>query len=126
VSAAGDGRIVFMGVRGGFGNTVEIQHGDRYTTLYAHLSRFPENLEQGERISQGQVIGYVGSTGLATGPHLHYEFRVDGIHHDPQKVKLPGSSPLEKDELVAFKSNIESLRSQLASLKRDSDTLAMR
>ena len=72
------------------------------------------------------MIGYVGKSGLATGPHLHYEFRVDGIHHDPQKVKLPGSSPLEKDELLAFKERTEGLRSQLASLRQDSDTLAMR
>ncbi len=126
ISAAGDGRVVFRGVRGGYGNTVEIQHGDRYTTLYAHLSRFPEGLKKGSRVSQGQVIGYVGKSGLATGPHLHYEFRVDGIHHDPQKVKLPGSSPLEKNELVAFKENIEPLRSQLASLRQDNETLAMR
>ncbi len=126
ISSAGDGRVVFQGVRGGYGNTVEIQHGDRYTTLYAHLSRFPKNLKKGSRVSQGQVIGYVGKSGLATGPHLHYEFRVDGIHHDPQKVKLPGSSPLEKNELVAFKENIEPLRSQLASLRQDNETLAMR
>ena len=126
VSSAGDGRVVFMGVRGGYGNTVEIQHGDRYTTLYAHLSRFPKRLKQGARVTQGQIIGYVGKSGLATGPHLHYEFRVDGIHHDPQKVKLPGSSPLEKNELVAFKANIEPLRSQLASLRQTSDTIAMR
>lgn len=126
VSSAGDGRVVFMGARGGFGKTVEIQHGDRYTTLYAHLSKFPKRLKQGARVSQGQIIGYVGSTGLATGPHLHYEFRVDGIHRDPQKVKLPGSSPLEKNELIAFKQNIEPLRSQLASLRQDSETLAMR
>ncbi len=126
VSSAGDGRVVFMGTKGGYGNTVEIQHGDRYTTLYAHLSRFPKKLKKGSRVTQGQIIGYVGATGLATGPHLHYEFRVDGIHHDPQKVKLPGSSPLEKDELMAFKANIEPLRSQLASLRQDSETLAMR
>jgi len=126
VSAAGDGRVVFMGVRGGYGNTVEVQHGDRYTTLYAHLSRFPKKLKNGSRISQGQVIGYVGKTGMATGPHLHYEFRVDGIHRDPQKVELPGSSPLEKGELIAFKEKIEPLRSQLASLRQTSDTIAMR
>lgn len=126
VSAAGDGRVVFMGVKGGYGNTVEIQHGDRYTTLYAHLSRFPKNLKNGSRVNQGEIIGYVGKSGLATGPHLHYEFRVDGIHHDPQKVKLPGSSPLEHSELVAFKETIEPLRSQLASLRQDSETLAMR
>ena len=126
VSSAGDGRVVFMGVKGGYGKTVEIQHGERYTTLYAHLSRFPKRLKNGSRVTQGQIIGYVGKTGLATGPHLHYEFRVDGIHRDPQKVKLPGSSPLEQNELVAFKANIEPLRSQLASLRQDSETLAMR
>ncbi len=126
ISAAGDGRVVFMGVKGGYGNTVEIQHGERYTTLYAHLSRFPKRLKNGSRVSQGQVIGYVGKTGLATGPHLHYEFRVDGLHRDPQKVKLPGSSPLENDELMAFKSNTKPLRSQLASLRQNSETLAMR
>ena len=125
ISAAGDGRVVFMGVRGGYGNTVEIQHGDRYTTLYAHLSRFPKRLKQGARVSQGQVIGYVGKTGLATGPHLHYEFRIDGIHHDPQKVELPGSSPLEQQELIAFKQRIQPLKAQLASLKQDNETLAM-
>ena len=125
ISAAGDGRVVFMGVRGGYGNTVEIQHGDRYTTLYAHLSRFPKRLKQGARVSQGQVIGYVGKTGLATGPHLHYEFRIDGIHHDPQKVELPGSSPLEQQELIAFKQRIQPLKAQLASLRQDNGTLAM-
>ncbi len=126
ISSAGDGRVVFMGVRGGYGNTVEIQHGDRYTTLYAHLSRFPKNMKKGSRVSQGQIIGYVGKSGLATGPHLHYEFRVDGIHRDPQKVKLPGSSPLEKNELLAFKENIQPLVSQLAALRQDNETLAMR
>jgi len=126
ISSAGDGRVVFMGTRGGYGNTVEIQHGERYTTLYAHLQKFPKNLKKGSRVSQGQIIGFVGSTGLATGPHLHYEFRVDGIHRDPQKVKLPGSSPLENNELIAFRQNIEPLKTQLASLRQKSDTLAMR
>jgi len=126
ISAAGDGRVVFMGVKGGYGKTVEIQHGERYTTLYAHLSRFPKNLKNGSRVSQGQTIGFVGRTGLATGSHLHYEFRVDGVHRDPQKVKLPGSSPLEKNELIAFKQNIKPLRTQLASLRQRNDTLAMR
>ena len=126
ISSAGDGRVVFMGVKGGYGNTVEIQHGERYTTLYAHLSRFPKGLREGSRVSQGQTIGFVGKTGLATGPHLHYEFRVDGVHRNPQKVKLPGSSPLEKNELIAFKQAIKPLRTQLASLRQRSDTLAMR
>jgi len=126
ISATGDGRVVFMGTKGTYGKAVEIQHSDRYTTLYAHLSRFPKKLKNGSRVSQGQIIGYVGQTGTATGPNLHYEFRVDGLHYDPQKAKLPGSSPLEKSELIAFKQNIEPLRAQLASLRADSETLAMR
>ncbi len=126
ISSAGDGRVIFAGPRGTYGNTVEIQHGDRYTTLYAHLHKFPSNLKKGSRVKQGQVIGYVGSTGLATGPHLHYEFRIDGIHRDPQKVKLGGSSPLASEELAVFKQSIEPLRAQLAAVRTDSDTLAMR
>ena len=117
ISAAGDGRIIFAGVKGTYGNTVEIQHGDRHTTLYAHLSKFPKGLKKGDRVKQGEVIGYVGRTGLATGPHLHYEFRIDGIHYDPQKVKLGGSTPLNQLDMLAFKENIEPLRGQLASMR---------
>ncbi len=126
VHSAGDGRVIFAGVKGGYGNTVEIQHGKRYTTLYAHLNKFPENLKKGSRVSQGDVVGFVGSTGQATGPHLHYEFRVDGKHHDPQKVKLPGGHPLVDSELLAFKQSIRSLDARFASLRSESDTLAMR
>ena len=72
------------------------------------------------------MIGYVGKTGLATGAHLHYEFRVDGIHRDPQKVELPGSSPLDSEELSAFKANIEPLRTQLANMQQENETIAMR
>lgn len=117
VSAAGAGRIIFAGVKGTYGKTVEIQHGDRHTTLYAHLNKFPKGMSKGDRVKQGQVIGYVGKTGLATGPHLHYEFRVDGVHRDPQKVKLGGSIPLSKHDMVAFKEGMEPLRARLASLR---------
>lgn len=117
ISSAGDGRVTFLGVKGTYGNTVEIQHGDRHSTLYAHLHNFPKNLSLGDRVTQGQVIGYVGRTGLATGPHLHYEFRVDGIHRDPQKVKLGGSIPLQPQDLIAFKEGIEPLRARLASMR---------
>lgn len=126
VSSAGAGRVIFAGNRGSFGNTIEIQHGERYTTLYAHLHKFPENIKKGARVKQGQVIGYVGKTGMATGPHLHYEFRIDGIHRDPQKVKLGGSKPLGKKELVVFRESIEPLRAKLAAVRTNSDTLAMR
>ncbi len=126
VSSAGAGRVIFAGPRGSYGNTVEIQHGHRYTTLYAHLQKIPTNISKGTRVKQGQLIGYVGKTGQATGPHLHYEFRIDGIHRDPQKVKLGGSTPLGKDELMVFKQSIEPLRAKLAAVRTNSDTLAMR
>lgn len=94
VQATGDGTVTFVGYRGGYGKVVEVQHGSRYSTLYAHLDRFPTGLRSHQDIRQGQVIGYVGHTGLATGDHLHYEFRVDGIHCDPLTVALPRSNPL--------------------------------
>lgn len=129
VSAAGDGKIAFIGERGGFGNTIVIQHGDRYSTLYAHLSKFTDGLKQGSRVSQGDTIGLVGMTGMATGAHLHYEFRVDNIHRDPQKVKLPGAPSLHSAELKHFRDKIAPLHQQLATLRTQStsgDTLAMR
>lgn len=89
IKAAGDGKIIFAGRQGGYGNTVILQHGAKYQTLYAHMSRFNRNTKTGRYVKQGQIIGYVGMTGLATGPHLHYEFRVNGVHRDHFKVDLP-------------------------------------
>lgn len=94
VQATGHGKVVYIGRRGGYGNVVELQHGARYSTLYGHLSRFGKDkngkiLKVGAEVAQGQTIGYVGRTGLATGDHLHYEFRIAGIHHDPLTVALP-------------------------------------
>ncbi len=94
VQATGDGKVVFVGTRGGFGKVVELQHGARYSTLYAHLSRFPKGMRAGLEVKQGQIIGFVGRTGLATGDHLHYEFRIDGIHRDPLTVSLPKKKPI--------------------------------
>ena len=90
IKASGDGRVSFIGRKGGYGKTVMLNHGNGYETLYAHLSRYRKGLKSGSRVAQGDVIGYVGQTGLATGPHLHYEFRINGVHKDPMKVKLPG------------------------------------
>ncbi|MBN9286672.1 MAG: hypothetical protein BGO43_10800 [Gammaproteobacteria bacterium 39-13] len=89
VKAAGQGKVVFVGKKGGYGNTIILQHGSKYTTLYGHLARFAKNLKSGATIRQGQIIGYVGSTGLASGPHLHFEFRVNGVHQNPLTVALP-------------------------------------
>jgi murein DD-endopeptidase MepM/ murein hydrolase activator NlpD len=86
VKAAGDGVITFHGNQGGYGRMIVIAHGEHYETAYAHLSNFRKDLQDGEPVKQGEVIGYVGSSGLATGPHLHYEFRVDGVHRDPEKL----------------------------------------
>ncbi len=94
IKAAGDGRVIFRGVQGGYGNTVIVQHGGNITTLYAHMSRFHPEVRHGNRVRQGQVIGYVGMTGLATGPHLHYEYRVNGVHRDPLTVELPPAEPV--------------------------------
>lgn len=94
VKATGAGRIVWRARKGGYGKTIVIQHGSRYSTLYAHLSRYQRGLKNGSRVQQGQIIGYVGATGLATGPHLHYEFRVNGVHRNPLTVKLPDAAPL--------------------------------
>lgn len=95
VRAAGDGRIIFAGRKGGYGNVVEIDHSRGVVTRYGHLSRFAKNTKKGRRVSQGEVIGYVGMTGLATGPHLHYEYMLNGVHKNPQTVKLPEATPID-------------------------------
>ncbi len=113
IRATGDGKIVHRGRKGGFGNTVILQHGSKYTTLYAHLSKYRKGQRVGKRVKQGQIIGYIGSTGLATGPHLHYEFRVNGAHRDPLRVKLPGAKPLQKKYLTDFNDKAQNLLAQL-------------
>ncbi|MCI0436858.1 MAG: peptidoglycan DD-metalloendopeptidase family protein [Gemmatimonadetes bacterium] len=100
VRAAGDGRIRSRGRQGGYGNAVVIEHGGGISTLYGHLSRFAKGASPGQRVRQGQIVGYVGRTGLASGPHLHYEYRVNGVHRNPQTVKLGDARPIA-DELRA-------------------------
>ena len=95
VRAAGDGRIRFAGRKGGYGNLVEIEHSASIVTVYGHLSRFARGIRPGAHVTQGVVIAYVGMTGLATGPHLHYEYRVNGVFKNPQTVPLPGANPIE-------------------------------
>ena len=113
IKAAGDGKVVFRGRKGGYGNTIIIKHANQYTTLYGHLSKFRSKVKSGSRVRQGQVIGYVGKTGLATGPHLHYEFRVNGVHRNPLTVKLPTSAPIAKKYRDEFLSQSKPLLTQL-------------
>ena len=94
VLAVADGHVVSAGVRGGYGNAVEIRHGGGVVTLYAHLSGFAAGVRAGSRVRQGEPIGYVGATGYATGPHLHYEFKLAGMHQDPMRVPLPKAEPV--------------------------------
>ena len=119
IRAAGDGKVIFKGKKGGYGRVVIIQHGSKYTTLYAHLNSYNKNIRVGKKVKQGQTIAYVGSSGLATGPHLHYEFRVNGVHRNPQTVKLPSSQPVPKKHLPAFELATSPVLAQLDLLSRD-------
>jgi murein DD-endopeptidase MepM/ murein hydrolase activator NlpD len=103
VHAAGDGHVSFAGQRGGYGNALILSHGSNVSTLYGHMSRFARNMHVGTHVQQGDVIGYVGMTGLATGPHLHYEYLMNGVHKNPQTVQLPGAEPLRADALQRFR-----------------------
>ena len=114
VKAAGDGKIIHRGNKGGYGRTVILQHGGNITTLYAHLSRYSK-LRNGGRVRQGDIVGYVGSTGLATGPHLHYEYRRNGVHMNPRTVKLPDADPINPDYLDDFELLAQPLIRQLTN-----------
>jgi murein DD-endopeptidase MepM/ murein hydrolase activator NlpD len=118
VKAAGDGKVIFRGSKSGYGNTVELQHGGSIVTLYAHLSRFQKGVINGSRVRQGQIIGYVGQTGLATGPHLHYEFRINGTHRNPLTVKLPDAAPIQAEYKAEFMQQSQQLLAQLDLFKR--------
>ena len=116
IRASGDGKVSFVGTKPGYGNTIIVQHGRVYSTLYAHLSKFARGLRRGSRVRQAQVIGYVGSTGYSTGPHLHYEFRVNGTHKNPLTVKLPDSTPLPKSKMARFKQAVAPALAKLDTL----------
>jgi murein DD-endopeptidase MepM/ murein hydrolase activator NlpD len=118
IKAAGDGKVIFRGTKGGYGNAVILQHGGKYTTLYGHLSKFRSGVDNGSRVKQGQVIGYVGQSGVATGPHLHYEFRVDGEHRNPLTVKFPDASPIPKEYKTVFLQQSQQLLAQLDLFRR--------
>lgn len=125
IMAAGSGRVVHVGRKGGYGHTVIIQHSNQYRTLYAHMSRYANGLRVGSRVDQGQVIGYVGRSGLATGPHLHYELHVNGQPRDAMRVELPNGDPVPREHLADFKASTGSLLAMLEDAESDR-RLAMR
>lgn len=113
IKASSDGVVNFVGVKGGYGNAIILKHQNNMSTLYGHLSRFSPNLRKGQKVSQGQIIGYVGKTGLATGPHLHYELLLNGRHVDPMKVALPTAAPIAHKHRAHFFTTSASLVAQL-------------
>jgi murein DD-endopeptidase MepM/ murein hydrolase activator NlpD len=117
ITSTGDGKITYRGRQRGYGRVVIVQHGQKYSSLYAHMSKFKKGQRVGSRVKQGNVIGYVGQSGLATGPHLHYEFRVNGVHRNPLTVKLPHALPIKKSLLAEFKKQTAPLIAQLNKIK---------
>jgi murein DD-endopeptidase MepM/ murein hydrolase activator NlpD len=115
IKATGEGKVVFQGNKAGYGRVVILQHGSQYETLYAHMSRFRAGQKVGSRVKQGQVIGYVGASGLATAPHLHYEFRVNGIHKNPVNIVMPRANPIPRSQMAGFQSQVAPLIAQIES-----------
>ncbi len=117
IKAAGDGKIIFRGVKSGYGNAVILQHGGNITTLYAHMSSFAAKARLGKRVRQGQTIGFVGKTGLVTGVHLHYEYRLNGVHRNPRTVKLPQADPIASKYRQRFLASAGPLLEELEQFK---------
>ena len=113
VKAAGSGRVVSRGTSGGYGNVIVLAHGSGVTTLYGHLSRFARGVSVGSHVTQGEVIGYVGRSGLATGPHLHYEYRLKGVHLNPAKVTVPKADPIPEGLMADFRNRTAPLLAEL-------------
>lgn len=124
IYAAGSGTISFKGWHGGYGRKIMIKHAGKYETVYGHLSRYGK-FNVGQKVKQGDVIGYVGMTGLATGPHLHYEFRINGVHYDPLKVKFPDAAPVQKQYQAQFEQYASLMGDQLSRLDPTNTKLAM-
>ncbi|MES2070282.1 MAG: M23 family metallopeptidase [Pseudomonadota bacterium] len=119
IRASGDGVVDFSGTQNGYGNVVVIKHWNNYSTAYAHMSRFAAGIHKGSKVNQGEVIGYVGSTGWATGPHLHYEFRVNNEPRDPMSISVPNAAPLAAADMNRFKSVAGDMMHRFALLRPD-------
>ncbi len=125
IKAAGAGRVQFAGWKGGYGRTVILKHGDNITTLYAHMSRLGKGMKNGTRVKQGETIGYVGSSGMVTGPHLHYEFRLNGAPRNSRTVKLPDAKPISSSEMARFKQVTEQRIAQFGVFRESYQQLAL-
>jgi murein DD-endopeptidase MepM/ murein hydrolase activator NlpD len=125
IMAAGDGKVSFVGWKSGYGRAVIIDHGQNRSTLYGHMSAWGK-YKTGQHVSQGSTIGYVGMTGLATGPHLHYEFRIKGVQVNPLTVTMPKPEPLSGAELVAFRAASAPALAQLQRIEARTSQIAMR
>jgi murein DD-endopeptidase MepM/ murein hydrolase activator NlpD len=120
VKVTADGTVEFAGQQGGYGNMILVNHQGHYSTVYGHLSRFASGLHRGQHVSQGEIIGYVGMTGWATGPHLHYEFRIDGQQTDPLRVALPNATPISASQKAAFEEATRKLTDRLGLMNNTS------
>ena len=119
IRATADGKVALAGRKGGYGKTVVLRHAGRFSTLYAHMNGFAKGVRSGSRVKQGQVIGYVGSTGYSTGPHLHYEFRVDGVHRNSLTYKTPKASSIEEAHKASFGALSQGLLAELSDVTRN-------
>ncbi len=117
IKAAGDGKVIFRGVKGGYGKAIILQHGGNITTLYAHMSDFARKARIGSRVRQGETIGFVGSTGLATANHLHYEYRLNGVHRNPRTVDLPKADPIATQYRERFLTSVTPILEELELFK---------
>jgi murein DD-endopeptidase MepM/ murein hydrolase activator NlpD len=117
IKATADGVVEFAGVQNGYGNVVILRHQSKYTTLYAHMQGFAGGIQKGARVAQGDVIGYIGMTGLTTGPHVHYEFRINDVHHDPLSVAMPQAFPITPERKPAFDKATRPLAERLALMR---------
>ncbi len=118
IMAAGDGKVIFRGNKSGYGKTVILQHGGNITTLYAHMSNYAKSAPLGSRVVQGQTIGFVGSTGLSTGPHLHFEYRLNGVHRNPRTVDLPDADPIAAEYRDEFMATVQPILAEFERFKR--------
>jgi murein DD-endopeptidase MepM/ murein hydrolase activator NlpD len=117
VMATADGTIEYTGRKNGYGNLIVLKHRGEYSTAYGHLSAFKKGIQKIKYVKQGEVIGYVGSTGMATGPHLHYELRINGVQRDPSKVVMPAAYPISKRNKAAFHRDTKELVARLDLLR---------